>query len=45
MILEFESLNLAQIGEINEAVDKFSKIIEAAAKKSLQFVIEKKKKN
>ena len=43
MILEFENMNLAEIGDINEAVDKFSKIIEAAAKKSLQPVTEKKK--
>ena len=43
MILEFENMNLAEIGDITEAVDKFSKIIEAAAKKSLQPVTEKKK--
>jgi len=43
MILEFENMNLAEIGDINEAVDKFLKIIEAAAKKSLQPVTEKKK--
>ena len=42
MILEFENMNLAEIGDIHEAVDKFSNIIEAAAKKSLQPVTEKK---
>jgi len=41
--IEFENMNLAEIGDINEAVDKLSKIIEAAAKKSLQPVTEKKK--
>ena len=44
MILEFESINLAETGDINEAVGKFYKIIEeATAKKSLQPVIEKEK--
>ena len=42
MILEFKNMNLAEIGDIDEVVDKFSKIIEAATKKSLQPVTEKK---
>ena len=43
MISVFEKENLTQIGDINKAVDKFTKIIDAAAKKSLQPVLDKKK--
>ena len=43
MISEFESLNLKEIDDVNELVDKFVKILEAAAKTSLQLVNIKKK--
>lgn len=43
MISEFESLNLKEIDDVNELVDKFVKILEAAAKTSLQLVDIKKK--
>ena len=43
MISVFEKENLTQIGDINKAVDKFTRIIDAAAKKSLQPVLDKKK--
>ena len=43
MILEFENINLAEIGDINEAVDKFSKIIEAAAKNHYNLLLKKRK--
>ena len=43
MIFEFGLLNLEEIGDVNESVDKFVKIIETAAKKSLQLTNSKKK--
>ena len=43
MILEFQNKNLAEIGDINETVDKFSKIIEAAAKNHYNLLLKKKK--
>ena len=43
MILEFQNKNLAEIGDINEALDKFSKIIEAAAKNHYNLLLKKKK--
>ena len=43
MISDFENTNFKGTDDIEQAVDKFTKIVETAAKKSLQLIIEKKK--
>ena len=43
LISEFESINIEQISNVNEMVDKFGNIFETAAKKLLQLVNIKRK--
>ena len=43
MISDFENTNFKGTDDIEQAVDRFTKIVETAAKKSLQLIIEKKK--